>query len=162
MEKTYKSLCECVCVCAKLLQSCPIVCNPMDCSPPGSSGHGILQARILKWAAKPFSRGSSRHRDQTQVSYITGSNLCLSCLLHWQADSLPLASPRMGSPSLWIQTTLTKLFIFNIGFIFWPHQAACGTLVPQLGIEPSPLVMEAQSLNHWTASEVPFNSSLDL
>ena len=36
-------------------QSCPILCDPMDCSPPGSSVHGILQARILEWAAMPFS-----------------------------------------------------------------------------------------------------------
>ena len=40
-------------------QSCPTLCDPMDCSPPGSSVHGILQARILEWVAIPFSRGSS-------------------------------------------------------------------------------------------------------
>ena len=46
-------------------QLCPTLCNPMDCSPRGSSVHGILQARILEWVAVPFSRGSSRPRDQT-------------------------------------------------------------------------------------------------
>ena len=40
-------------------RSCPTLCNPMDCSPLGSSVHGILQARILEWVAIPFSRGSS-------------------------------------------------------------------------------------------------------
>src|SRR5574337_612499 len=45
----------------------------MDCSPPGSSVHGILRARILEWVAIPFSRGSSQPRDQTQVSCIAGS-----------------------------------------------------------------------------------------
>jgi len=44
----------------------------MDCSPPGFSVHGILQARILEWVAIPFSRGSSQPRDQTQVSHIAG------------------------------------------------------------------------------------------
>jgi len=44
----------------------------MDCSPPGSSVHGILQARVLEWVAIPFSRGSSQSRDQTQVSEIAG------------------------------------------------------------------------------------------
>ena len=44
------------CACAKLLQSCLTLCNPMDRSPPGSSVHGILQARILEWVAMPFSR----------------------------------------------------------------------------------------------------------
>ena len=44
---------------AKLLQSCPTLCDPVDCSPPGSSAHGVIQARILKWVAMPSSRGSS-------------------------------------------------------------------------------------------------------
>ena len=44
---------------AKLLQSCPNLCNPMGCSPPGFSVHGILQARILEWVVMPSSRGSS-------------------------------------------------------------------------------------------------------
>ena len=56
--------------CAKSLQLCPTICNPMDCSPPGSSIHGILQARILEWVAVPSSRGSSWPRDPT-VSYIS-------------------------------------------------------------------------------------------
>ena len=51
-------------------QSCPTLCNPMDCSPPGSSVHGILQARILEWVAVPFSRGSLQPRNWTQVSLI--------------------------------------------------------------------------------------------
>ena len=50
----------------------PLRLNPMDCSLPGSSVHGILQARILEWVAVPFSRGSSQPRDQTQVSRIAG------------------------------------------------------------------------------------------
>ena len=51
-------------------QSCPILCNPMDCSPPGSTVQGIFQARILEWIAIPFSRGYSQPRDQTLVSCI--------------------------------------------------------------------------------------------
>ena len=47
-------------------QSCLTLCNPMDCSPPGSSVHGILQVRILEWIAMLFLRGSSQPRDQTQ------------------------------------------------------------------------------------------------
>ena len=48
-----------LCLPAKLLQSSLTLCNPIDCSPPGSSIHGIIQARILEWVAMPFSRGSS-------------------------------------------------------------------------------------------------------
>ena len=54
----------------KLAQSCLTLWDLMDCSPPGFSIHGILQARILEWAAIPFSRGSSRPRDQTQASHV--------------------------------------------------------------------------------------------
>ena len=53
-----------------LLQSCPTFCDPMDRSPPGSSVHGISQARRLEWIAIPSSRASSRPRDQTHVSCI--------------------------------------------------------------------------------------------
>ena len=59
-------------VCVLVAHSCPALCNPMDCSPPGSSVHGILQARILRWVAISFSRGSSQPRDRTQVSCIAG------------------------------------------------------------------------------------------
>ena len=65
-------VCVCVCVCVLISQLCLTLCDPMDCSPPGSSVHGILQARILEWVAIPFSRGSSRPRDQTWVSCPAG------------------------------------------------------------------------------------------
>ena len=50
--------CSQLCCVVLVAQSCPTLCNPMDCSPPGSSVHGILQARVLKWVVIPFSRGS--------------------------------------------------------------------------------------------------------
>ena len=52
-------------------QSCPTLYDPMDFNPPGSSVHGILQARILKWVAMLSSRGSSQPRDRTQFSYVS-------------------------------------------------------------------------------------------
>ena len=68
---------SCVGICAlkvKVLvtQSRLSLCSPMNCSPPGSSVHGILQARIVEYVAIPFSRGSSQPGDQTQVSCIAG------------------------------------------------------------------------------------------
>ena len=57
-------------VCAKLLQLCLTLCDPMDCSQPGSSDYGILQARILEWVAMPSCRGSSQPRDQTHIYYV--------------------------------------------------------------------------------------------
>ena len=53
-------------------QSCPTLCDPMDCRLPGSTVHGILQAEILEQVAIPFSRGSSQPRDWTRVSPIAG------------------------------------------------------------------------------------------
>ena len=54
------------------IQSCPTLWETTDCSLPGHSAHGILQARILEWVAIPFSRGSSQPGNQTQVSLIAG------------------------------------------------------------------------------------------
>ena len=71
----------CARVCAKSLQSCLILCNPMDCSLPGSSVHGILQARILEMVAMPSSRGSSQPRNQKPRSPAL------------QVDSLPSEPP---------------------------------------------------------------------
>ena len=58
---------------SEVTQSCPTLCDPMDCSLSGSSVHGIFQARILEWDAISFSRRSSRHRDCTWVSRIVGT-----------------------------------------------------------------------------------------
>ena len=69
-----------------VIQSCLTLCEPMDYSPPSSSVHGILQARILAWAAIPFSRGSPRPRDQTKSPAM-------------QAGSLPSESPEKPLPT---------------------------------------------------------------
>ena len=58
-------------ICMKVKSSLTL-CNPMDCSPPGSSVHGIFQTRVLEWVAISFSRGSSQPRDRTQVSHTAG------------------------------------------------------------------------------------------
>ena len=70
---TLKQVSVSACVVSQSLQSCPTLCNPVDCSPPGFSVHAILQARILEWVAMPSSRGPSRPRVQTHLS-------CLSCI----------------------------------------------------------------------------------
>ena len=77
-------VCMCVCVHVRAraythshthtlsAQWCLTLCNPTDCSPPGSSDHGIFQARIIEWVAISSSRGSSRPRDQTYISCLVG------------------------------------------------------------------------------------------
>ena len=73
------TVCVCVCVCACMCthtQLCLTLCNPMDYSPPGSSVHGVFQARILECIVISFSRGSFWPRDQTHVS-------CVSYIGRW-------------------------------------------------------------------------------
>ena len=77
MKTLYHGLCVCL-----VAQLCLTLCDSMDCSPPGYSVHGILQARILEWGAVSFSRESSRPRAQTWFSSL-------------QADALPSGPPRL-------------------------------------------------------------------
>ena len=74
----------CVCVRAQSLSRVPTLCDSVDCSPPGSSVHGILQARVLEWVAMP-SPG---------IFPIQEWNSYLLALLHWQAGTLPREPPR--------------------------------------------------------------------
>ena len=78
-----------LCVCSVSLL-CLTLCDPMDCSLPGSSVHGISQARILEWVAIPFPRGSSWSRDWTWVSCIAGRFFTI-----W-ATRKPLCNPYGG------------------------------------------------------------------
>ena len=83
----YSPQCYTVGPCCLLLQLCPTLCDPLDCSPPGSSVHGVSQARILEWVAISFSRG---------IFPIQGLNTRPLCLLHWQAGPLRLGP--LGKP----------------------------------------------------------------
>ena len=91
---------------AKSLQSCPTLCNPMMCSPPGSSVCGVFQARILEWVAISFPKGSI----PTQ-----GSNPSLQ---HWQVDSLPLS--HQESPVSWLPPCFCPS-IRKIEIVLLPH-----------------------------------------
>ena len=84
-------------------QMCPTLCDPMDCSPPGSSVHGILQARIMEWVVIAFSKGSSQPRDRTQVPTL-------------QADSLP--PEPLGTP-VYIYI-LICIYSFPLWFVIEP------------------------------------------
>ena len=89
-------LCITHCVHAQLSQSCLTLCDPMDCSRPGSSVHGLLQARILEWVAMPSSRGSSQPRIKPASPAV-------------QVDSLPTEPP--GKPTLYIRTSLVAQLV---------------------------------------------------
>ena len=83
-------------VCA---QVCLTLCDPMNCSPSGSSAHGILQARILEWVTVPSSSGLSRPRDQTRVS-------CISSLAGRSFTTEPPGKPK-----------IVNLILFNANLV---------------------------------------------
>ena len=110
------SISRCLCCCG----ACPIKSNfydLMNCSPPGSSVHGILQARILAWVAISSSRGSSRPRDRTWVC-------CVSCigrrvLYHqnrsWEAPIVYIHTPlSLGSNGLLFANSLFEATLWNL------------------------------------------------
>ena len=98
--------------CAQSLQSCPTLCSSIDWSPLGFSVHGILQARILEWAAMPSSRGSSRHTDRTRISW---EENCISNLpLNW----LNLSTLSIRAPS---NSCYHCLQCFSLWFFWKPH-----------------------------------------
>ena len=83
---------------SEVAQSCPTLCDPVDCSLQGFSIHGIIQAKILEWVAISFSRGSSRPRDQTWVSSVAGK-----CFNLWATREARVIS-----------------WVFGIGCLLWP------------------------------------------
>ena len=123
---------------AQSLQSCLPLCDPMDCSPPGSSVHGTLQVRI--WSGLPFPPPGGR---LTQ-----GWSPRLSCLLHWQVGSLPLAPPEKPSACLpneyYFLEPIPLCDTWNVSspctLCKWPPQrpgqALCSALAPRHGTEP--------------------------
>ena len=100
----YIGVCTCAC---SVTKSCPVLCDPMDCSPPSSSVREISQARILEWVSISFSLGSSRPRDRTQISYFgrwfpylcEPGNPCWSIAdYHVQVSSVAQLCPTLCNP----------------------------------------------------------------
>ena len=120
-----------MCVHARSIQLCPTLCDLTDCSPPGSSVHGILQARKLEWVAMSSSSGYSQPRDRTCASCISciaggfffygwgmaGSSKCLSQALSWGLfmhywnsslqQPYQVRIPKTES-SIWLSTSLSS------------------------------------------------------
>ena len=133
-------------VCVLVTQSYPTLCDPKDCSSPGSSVHGIIQERILQWVAIPFSRRSSRPRDQTQVSCTAGRSFSVWATRETPDDLHP--NPNMpGKMEAWRDTKDHWL-----GGLFPRH--TCSSLLTGRALDLSKHVQEgSQSL-------VPTPSSL--
>ena len=135
----------------KVAQSCPTICDPMDCTV-----HGILQARTLEWVTAPFSRRSSQLRGQTQVSRVAGGFLTSWATREAQRYSLPHLFVVLRLFFIWTifkvcTKFVTTLLLFYI-LVFWPlgmwdlsSPARDWTCSPYIG---------RWSLNHWTTREV--------
>ena len=101
---------------SEVAQLCPTLCHPVDYSSPGSSVHGILQARILEWVAISFSRGSSQPRDQTRVSCIAGRRFSLWATREAMADEAK--SNYASTFSLYLE----QVYIISTQ-VHWPSSA---------------------------------------
>jgi len=128
----------------------------MDCNPPGSSVHGILQARIMEWVAMPSPRGSSQLRDQTHVSYVSCIGrwvLYHSCHLFSSVQSLShvplLATPWTAAhqASLSITNSQSLLKLMSIESLMWSnHLILCRLLLLLPSIFPSIRIFSNESV----------------
>ena len=140
----------------------------MDCSPPGSSVHGILQAIILEWVAILFSSGSSQLRDQTQVSCTAGRFFTIGATRESQIVKSPRQRENLESSKIkWlityrkhcvqfiahfsVETGSQKAVGWHIYlfFFFLPYQVACGIWIPRPGIEPVACSARVKYLMGW-------------
>ena len=120
---TVSDACVSVCACT---HTCPTLCNPIDDSPPGSSVHGIFQARILEWVAISSSRGSSKGRDQTWVSCVSciGRQILYHCTTwelkpkYWQRSPNHYGWEKRGG------SCLLPLAIMNSTKVYWAFTLA--------------------------------------
>ena len=136
---------------AKLLQSCLTLCDPVDCSSPGSSVHGNLQARILKWLAVPSSRGYSRSRDWTWVSHV--SCTCRRVLLY--THSLKGAKADMFYYLTFSFSKKKKSCIFK----FWAAPCSMWDLSSPTRDQTHRPCIGRQSLNLWEVPDLLYSLS---
>ena len=116
-------VCVCVCVCVSVAQSCPTLCDPMNCSPPVSSVHGILQARILEWVATPFFMGSSPTRDWTWVSCIAGRFFSIWATNLFISELLSLSQSPFRFPQQILISNGTSFHGTNFGSLWYIKRA---------------------------------------
>ena len=115
---THKKVCACVCMLAT--QSCPTLCDPIDCGPPGSSVHWIIQARTLEQITMPSSRRSSRPRDRIPVSCIARQ-----ILYHLSYQ---------GSLLFWLYTSIWGALFLELWNKFAYFLAVCACMLMSISV----------------------------
>ena len=121
-------------------QLCPTLCDPVNCSPPGSSVLGIFQARILEWVAISFSRRSSQPRDQ---NFISSTGFFTRWILYRWCH--------LGSP-----LCFTLFFQCSLALCYAKSPQSCPTLCDPIDGSPPgspvPGILQARTLEHYTVS----------
>ena len=149
------------CVKVLVIQLCPTLCDPTDCSLPSSSVHGILQARILEWVAIPFSRGSCRPRDWTWDSCFAGrfftiwATSSVQSLCHVWLFATPWTAARQASLSITNSRSLPKL-VHRVGDAIQPSHPLSSPS------PPAPDPSQHQSLFQWVSSSHQVAKVLEL
>ena len=127
---------------SEVAQSCPTLCNPVDCSPPGSSVHGTLQTRILEWVAISLFRGSSLPRDWTQVSRIAGRHFNLRATREAQESCVNIPFHKC---CLKVSVSLHPFWTLSVMFVFANLMSKPDVLVKSDNI----IVQERPYLRRW-------------
>ena len=139
-----------------VIQSCPILCDPMNCSVPGSSVHGIFQARILEWGSMPSSKGSFWLKNWTHVSCISSMDMwilyhwdtwetCLSSLSFARLFATPWTAAPQASLSITYCQSLLKIMSIE-SLIPFNHLILCCPLLLLPSIIPSIRVFSNESV----------------
>ena len=144
-------------MCAKLLQSCPALCDAMVYSPPASSVHGILQARTLEWIAILFSKGSCWPRDQTQVSCTAGRFFTIWATM--EALLSPRVCPNSCPLSRWCYLTMSSSAAL-FSFCLRPSQASASFPVSLLFASGGQSTGASDSVTIVYLSLQPYTSNL--
>ena len=126
----------------EVTQLCPTLCDPMDCSLPGSSVHGIFQAIVLEWIAISFSRGSSQPRDRTQVSHIVDR-----CFTVWATMAVTLKGK-------WKCKSLSHVWLFAI---LWTMYSPWNSPGQNTGLS---LLQEIFPAQGWNTGLLPYRQIL--
>ena len=152
-------------------QLCPTLCDPMDYSSPGSSLHGILQARILEWVATSSSRASAQPRGRTQVSHTAGGFFTIWATGGWQGQKSSGWAGRLETQEAHMLQLRSVSHLLAECFLAWGKSAflyfflkfiyltvpglshSMWDLVPRPGTRNPAL--RVWSLSHWTTTEVP-------
>ena len=128
-------------------QSCPTLCDPVDYSPPGSSVHGISQARILEWVAISSSRGSSWSRSRTQVSCITGRYFTIWATREALTAIIPAQFQSEKWPGLDSNDTITLYLIYCLlSFIVYCSSLFLHSYMLSSLIELNPVLLNLKLL----------------